>query len=143
MSGAGILRSVGLGLAVALATAGGAAAGDRPDDRAGMLGVGAAEVVAVPDAFERAAARHASTASVPDAFERAVIREQASTVRPDDRGGQRGPGAVPTVPTSVAAEGDSGMAWGDAAFGAGAMLGLALLGMAIVGIRRRGGVVLR
>lgn len=139
-----ILGALSATLACAAVLAGGVQAAERPDDRGGMLGVGAAQAVIVPDAFERAFLRHAAATPVPDAFERAVIREQATTaVRPDDRPGLRGPGLVPTAPTSVATASDGGFAWDDAAFGAGAMLGLALLGTAILGIRRRGGVVLR
>ena len=33
---------------------------------------------------------------VPDWFERAVLREATTAVRPDDRGGLHGPGMVPT-----------------------------------------------
>lgn len=68
-------------LVVALATAvvlvGGAQA-DRPDNRAGVLGVGAA----------------GRTASPPDWFERAVARSAAPIVRPDDRAGVIGAGGI-------------------------------------------------
>jgi hypothetical protein len=81
---------IGRALSVALAGAaifgGSAQAADRPDDRAGLLGVGAvAAVQASPDAFERAVLRHTGvTTPVPDAFERAVLRHMGATrVVPD------------------------------------------------------------
>ena len=99
-----------------------------PNDRAGMLGVGGIEPSSQP--------------AVSDAFERAVLRE-ATPVRPDDRGGPRGPGTVLTgVPTATTAS-DDGFQWDDAAFGAAAVLGFALLGtVAAVTIRNRRKVIL-
>ncbi len=93
-----------------------------------MLGVGAIESSSQP--------------VIPDWFERAALRE-ATTVRPDDRGGMRGPGMVPTeVPTATAASGD-GFQWGDAVFGAAAALGMVLFGMlAALTIRHRNRVIL-
>lgn len=73
-------------LAACLALAGTAYGQGRPDDRAGARGIGPASQAAVPDAFERAVARHAAIA-------RAVAR-------PDDRAGVRGIGA-PTAETSA------------------------------------------
>ncbi len=141
MYGNRILRSVGLGIAAAVLV-GGAQAAERPDDRAGMIGVGAAQVVeAAPDAFERAVLRHASTAP-PDAFERAVVRQATVAVRPDDRAGARGPGAdAPTLSPS-ADRTEPGFGWSDALLGAG-ILGVLLLGAAVtLTIRHRGRVVL-
>ena len=93
-----------------------------------MLGVGAIESSSQP--------------VVPDWFERAVLRE-ATTVRPDDRGGLHGPGMVPTdVPTLAPASGD-GFQWGDAAFGAAGALGLILIGiLAALTFRHRNRLIL-
>jgi hypothetical protein len=139
-----IMRAVGLGLAMAAVAAGGAQAAERPDDRGGMLGVGAAQAVATPDAFERAALR-ATESAPPDAFERAVLRHSTQVAeRPDDRLGIRGPGAVaPTLSVSVKPV-ESGFQWDDALFGAAGMFGVVLLGTAVtLTIRHRGGVILR
>jgi hypothetical protein len=151
------------GLAGAALAAGGAHAVDRPDDRAGLLGVGAAAAgravlpapdaferaalrsssarIAVPDAFERAAARGAA-APPADAFERAVERASAgAAVRPDDRPGTRGPGLAPVVLERAAA--GEAFGWGDALVGAGAALGAVLVaGAAALTIRHRGRVIL-
>ena len=83
-------------LVVALATAvvlvGGAQA-DRPDNRAGVLGVGAA----------------GRTASPPDWFERAVARSAAPIVRPDDRAGVIGAGGIaPAIVASARARSTGG-----------------------------------
>jgi hypothetical protein len=64
-------------LATAVVLVSGAQA-DRPDNRAGVLGVGAVS----------------RTASAPDWFERAVARSTAPIVRPDDRAGVIGVGGV-------------------------------------------------
>jgi hypothetical protein len=156
------LGTVSAGLVVAGIVAAGAQA-DRPDDRAGMLGVGAASsVVVVPDVFERAAMRAirdgavrpddrpglrgiggiTSAPAVPDAFERAVLRHETS-VRPDDLGGLRGPGSLVTELPSTTSASTNGFEWGDAAFGAGAAFGFVLLaGAAALTIRHRGRVIL-
>jgi hypothetical protein len=138
-----LIGAVSLALTVSAVLAGGALA-DRPDDRAGMLGVGgASSALAIPDAFERAVARgigerpvHPNDRTgmpgvggleagpVPDVIERTVLRE-ATPVRPDD------------VIT------EDGFQWGDAAFGAGAAFGLVLLAAgATATIRYRRRVVL-
>ena len=143
MYGKRILRSVGLGI-VAAVLVGGAQAAERPDDRAGMIGVGAAQVVeAPPDAFERAVLRHVSTAP-PDAFERAFARQATVAARPDDRAGARGPGAVaPTLAPSTDVV-EPGFGWNDAFLGAAGILGVLLLGAAAtLAVRHRGRVVLR
>ena len=82
---------------MAAVLAGGAQAAVRPDDRGGMIGVGATQVVeAPPDAFERIVLRSTAANPVPDVFERAVLRESRSApLRPDDRVGARGPGRLP------------------------------------------------
>ncbi len=143
MYGKRILRSVGLGIAAAVLV-GGAQAAERPDDRAGMIGVGAAQVVeAPPDAFERAVLRHASTAP-PDAFERAVVRQATVAVRPDDRAVARGPGAVAPTLSPSADPTEPNLGWSDAFLGAAGILGVLLLGAAAtLVIRHRGRVVLR
>jgi hypothetical protein len=71
-----------------------------PNDRAGMLGIGG--------------------------IERQTL--QLASVRPDDRGSLRGPGAVATAPT-VAAIADDGFQWRDAGFEAAAAFGIVLLGL--------------
>jgi hypothetical protein len=148
-------------LAGAALAAGGAQAADRPDDRAGRLGVGAvAATQSAPDAFERAVLRQAGTTAapdaferavvsqapvaVPDAFERAVLREAATTpVRPDDRAGARGPGIVATSPTLSVSADETGFQWDDALFGAGAAIGAVLLAAAAtLTIRHRGRVIM-
>jgi hypothetical protein len=154
-------KALGIALVGAALVAGGAQAADRPDDRAGLLGVGAiAATQASPDAFERAVSRHTAVpatvpdvferavgrqalAAVPDAFERAVLRESGAPVRPDDRAGTRGPGiAVTTAPVSVSVD-ETGFQWGDALFGAAAALGAVLLATAAtLTIRHRGRVIM-
>jgi hypothetical protein len=167
-----IQRLLGAVTVVLTATAmlAGTAQADRPDDKAGMLGVGSTSVqqaspdaferavmrkrgtlgiaigtkTAIPDAFERAVSRSLGASSVPDAFERAVFRASSVAVRPDDRAGVRGPGIVPsTSPAPSTAGGSDGFAWSEAAFGAGFTLGLVLLGgAAAVVIRQRRGAIL-
>ena len=121
----------------------GAIASTRPDDRAGQIGVGAAQAAQpIPDVFERAVARNATAG--PDAFERAVLRSTVDNRRPDDRAEARGPGAFTTVSPAAAASPDDGFAWSDALLGASAMLGIVLLGAAgALVIRHRGRVALR
>jgi hypothetical protein len=123
-----ILRALSLALVGAALTAGAAQAG-RPDDRGGMLGVGAVSASVV------------ATTAVPDAFERAVTRSIGiPSTRPDDRGEARGPGvyfSVPPVPTGAISTDD--FQWRDASAGAGAVLVLILFGAGIaVSVRHRG-----
>ena len=137
-----VLRSLRM-LMVVLGTAGVlvpiAQASERPNDRAGLLGVGSVGgSIATPDAFERAVARH-DASMAPDAFERAVAIHVASTPpRPDDRAGARGPGEVAPVILNggISASGD--FRWSDASVGAGAMLGALLLAAAVGLTVRRG-----
>ena len=98
----------------------GALAG-RPDDRAGMLGVGAAS---------------AEATSLP------AVRD--AVTRPDDRGDGRGPGVYFTVPAvATAAIATDSFEWGDASAGAGAMLMAILLAAGVaVSIRHRGRTIL-
>ena len=121
----------------------GAFASLRPDDRAGLIGVGAAQAAQpVPDVFDRAVARHAPAG--PDAVDRAVLRSTVDNRRPDDRAEARGPGVFTTVSPAAAATQNDGFARSDALLGASAMLGVLLLGAAgALVIRHRGRVALR
>ena len=125
--------------------AGGAQAAERPDDRAGLLGVGGTQIIAAPDAFERAVIRAEATVPVPDVFERTVARELAisAVVRPDDRGGARGPGHLtPATVERTAASADDGFAWGDALLGVLATFGaVGLAGAAVLSVRSRRAVL--
>lgn len=110
-----ILQTTTLVLAAAALLAPGALA-DRPDDRAGRLGVGGATSMSGsirPD--DRADARG------PGGL--AVVQ---SGIRPDDRAAVRGPGAIPTVFATAGPSAD-GFDWADAGIGAVGALGLALL----------------
>ena len=122
-----IIGALVLALATAMVFAGTGQA-TRPDDRSGMLGVGA--VIA-----------QAPTASVrPD--DRAGLRgpgglaHEAATVgaiRPDDRAGMRGPGPALVVPATSPATGDSGsFPWAGAALGTGFVLLLGLFAVVLV-----------
>ena len=131
----------GLAIASAVVLAASAQAATRPDDRGGMLGVGATQVVPQPDVFERAVQRATETAP-PDVFERAVLRRSSVQVRPDDRAGARGPGAVGTTLAPSATSAETGVTWSDAALGVAGMLGILLLGTAVtLTIRRRRSVL--
>ena len=134
--------SISAGMAVAAMLAGGALA-DRPDDRAGMLGVGGASVseqtVHPNDRAGALGVGGALQAAVP--VNRAVLPDSA-LVRPDDRGGIRGPAmaAASSVATTTVS-GDS-FRWGDAAFGALAAFGFLLLtGATMVMLRGRSRVL--
>jgi hypothetical protein len=120
----------------------GAIASTRPDDRAGLIGVGAAQAAQpIPDVLDRAVARNSS--AQPDAVDRAVLRSTVQNRRPDDRADARGPGAF-TVSPAAAPSSNDGFAWSDAFLGAGAMLGIVLLGAAgALVIRHRERVALR
>lgn len=89
---------------------------ERPDDRGGMLGVGAAAI--------------ASGSTRPD--DRAGTRGPGSVggsqtaVRPDDLAGVRGPGSIPTVFVASSSSRD-GFDWDDAGVGAVGAFGIALL----------------
>jgi hypothetical protein len=141
------IGTVSLMLGAAAILAGGAQA-DRPDDRAGMLGVGAASSGEIEqpshpnDRGRMLGVGGVFAGSGPDA-ELAVLRDDAP-VRPDDRktrvtagtseNGTRGPG----IALSAGA-----FQWGDAAFVAGAAFSLVLVAaLAIAAIRHRGRVIL-
>lgn len=137
-----VLRSLRM-LMVVLSTAGVlvpiAQASERPNDRAGLLGVGnVAASIATPDAFERAVARHDASIT-PDALERALAIHVASTPpRPDDRAGALGPGEITPVISNRDVSASDGFQWSDASVGAGAMLGALLLAAAVGLTVRRG-----
>jgi hypothetical protein len=126
-----------ISLALAAAAIGaGAALADRPDDRAGMLGVGAtSSSVGEQPSHPNDQAGVLGVGGVSSVEVEAVI-----PVRPDDRGGVRGPGPEAAEMPSVTTFSDDGFQWGDAAFGAGAAFSLVLLtagAMATIRHRRR------
>ena len=134
----------------------GAQASIRPNDRAGTLGAGTElKTTAVPDVFERAAARaaHENQAvrpddragargvgterpqtAVADVFERAFARAHANhqAVRPDDRGGSLGVG-TPEVATASADRQLASSAISDSAFPWGLVMGSFAVGLALAG----------
>lgn len=87
----------------------------RPDDRAGMLGVGAAVVSSSTRPDDRAGVRGPGS-----------VGSLRSAVRPDDLAGTRGPGSIPAVLVASSSSGD-GFDWSDAGVGAVGAVGLALL----------------
>jgi hypothetical protein len=139
-----------LTLALALSTVliGSAQGADRPDNRAGIRGIGS-QSVDMSDVFTRAVAgAHAvqsirpddraglrgpgMIASTPvartDVFQRAVLRHNASTApRPDDRAAIRGIGTELTDSAPMATATAAGFHWLDAGFGAAATLALILV----------------
>lgn len=94
-----------------------AALAERPDDRAGLIGVGGA--VAASSASDRP--DDSAAVRGPGAFASTI----ETSVRPDDRVGVRGPGLAPTVVLTQTPS--SGFDWGDAGIGALGAFGLALL----------------
>jgi hypothetical protein len=135
-----VLGAAGVVLAGVALLAGGVQASDRPDDRAGAIGVGGVAAPAPTGAFERAVERHVAE-MLYDPF-----AGDAGPVRPDDRGGVRGPGMVATSMSANAAVGPADeFAWGDAAFGAAVMFGLlvALGAFATLTVRNRGRTLAR
>jgi hypothetical protein len=108
--------------ALALVAPSWAAGAERPDDRAGPLGVGAAQALT-------------STGTA----------DGSTVVRPDDRATLRGPGAVDSTvvvatPWAIAAAAD-GFDWTDAAIGAaGAIAVMVLAGaLGVAAVRARQG----
>jgi hypothetical protein len=139
----------------------------RPDDRAGIRGVGATVTrQAYPDALERYVNNHyrqpqanairpddragirgvgvtVAPQAYPDALERYInnhyrFREgPVSTVRPDDRAGIRGPG-ITSEPAPLAAVGSGdGFNWSDAGIGAAISFAAALFLLAATVLLRR------
>ena len=103
----------------------------RPDDRSGMLGVGAASApVSTTRPDDRPGARGPG----------ALASSIRSSTRPDDRAGLRGPGAISVA---VVAPATDGFDWADAGVGAVGTFALALLlfGALILTLRTRRGSV--
>jgi hypothetical protein len=143
-----IIATLTLALAFSAVLIGSAQAADRPDNRAGIRGIGS-QSTDLSDVFTRAVARAHSvlglrpddraglrgagmTPSTPvalsDVFERAVLRHNASTaVRPDDRAGPRGAGTEVADNAPIATAASAGFHWADAGFGAAATLALILV----------------
>jgi hypothetical protein len=121
-----VMSAVGLIAATLVAST--AAAGVRPDDRGGLLGVGATSAAATvpvrPDDRSGRIGIGAVTDPVDDVTPIAVASVN-TPVRPDDRTEPRGPGAFFAASVEFAAL-DS-FQWDDAALGALAALGTVLL----------------
>lgn len=127
----------------------------RPDDRAGLLGVGAASSAAAPRTIELGSIPYLSHGIGVDQrrFDGqeqalglagdAVARSTTAATRPDDRGSARGPGVYFSAPPVPASSSTDDFQWGDASTGAGAMLAAMLLvaGLA-VSIRHRSRAIL-
>ena len=111
---------------VGAALAAGSAQAERPDDRAGMLGVGAALAAgpaqARPDDREGMLGVGAATAAF-------AAQSAVSTVtRPDDRGWARGPGTIASAhPVTTTGNAVGELEWRNASLGAAAMLAMVLL----------------
>jgi hypothetical protein len=131
-------------------------AAERPDNRAGIRGIGS-QSTDLSDVFTRTVARAlavqavrpddragfhgvgtspVSTVALTDFFERAVLRHNASTAsRPDDRAGFRGVGTALADPAPLGATVPAGFQWTDAGFGAAAALALVLILAGLVAAR--------
>jgi hypothetical protein len=147
-----MIAALTLTLALSAVVIGSARAADRPDNRAGIGGIGS-QSTDPSDVFTRAVARaHAAPVrpddraglrgvgtprtSTPvahaDVFERAVLRHNASiALRPDDSAGLRRAALASNARAATA--GSAGFHWADAGFGAAATLALILIlaGLAI------------
>jgi hypothetical protein len=143
-----IIATLALVLALSAVLVGSANAADRPDNRAGVLGIGS-QAADLSDVFTRAVARAraaqavrpddragprgagispSAAVAIPDVFERAVLRHDASTpVRPDDRAGPHGIGSQLADSAPIATTAGSGFEWLDAGLGAAATLALILV----------------
>jgi hypothetical protein len=138
-----------LALALSAVLIGSVQAAQRPDNRAGIHGIGS-QSADLSDVVTRAVARaHAVQAVRPDdraglrgvgitsmsppvaltdVFERAVLRHNAAAApRPDDRTGFRGVGTVLADPSPLANTASTGFQWADAGFGAAAALAILLI----------------
>ena len=149
------IAALTLALALSAVLIGSAQAADRPDNRAGIRGIGS-QSTDISDVFTRAVARAHALQAVrpddrvgprgagstltsppivpPDVFERAVLRHNAAAApRPDDRAGLRGAGTVLADNAPIATAASAGFHWADAGFGAAAalVLILALAGLAV------------
>ena len=122
-------RHVAAGVAgvVAMATFAGPASATHPNDRGGMLGVGAVaagtdRVSIRPD--DRGIARGPGSLTV---------TSRSEAVRPDDRGGARGPGAASVPATAPAAAIDvDGFPWTTVSMAAVVLALVGVLGAALV-----------
>jgi len=99
-----------------------AALAERPDDRAGTIGVGSVTASAADPARpdDRAGLRGPGAVAV------SSKQTISSAVRPDDRPDARGPGAITAGPTTILVSSD-GFDWSDAGVGLAGGIGLALL----------------
>ena len=149
-----IITTLTLALAISAALISSAQATDRPDNRAGIRGIGS-QSANLSDVFTRAVARaHAVEAVRPDdraglrgagtvtstptaltdVFQRAVLRHNTSTApRRDQPGGSRADGTKVADNAPVATTASTGFQWIDAGLGAAATLALVLVlaGLAI------------
>jgi hypothetical protein len=147
---------------VAAAVLAGGALGGRPDDRAGLHGVGGISAVSTqavrPD--DRSGLRGVGgVARVSGTAVQAAIRPDdragrpgvgalqpispGTPTRPDDRAGVRGPG-TPRAAAAPVASTSASFAWEDAFVGAGATFGLIMLAGALaLTLRSRGRLMTR
>jgi hypothetical protein len=125
------LRNIGVALVLGLVTAAllaGPAQATRPDDRAGMRGVGA-----ISADTSQPSVRPDDRGSLRGPGALAHGARAQAPVRPDDRAGWRGPGATDVVPAaSKVTVDDRGFPWTDAALGVGLLALLGLFGAALV-----------
>lgn len=144
-----MITALTLALAFSAVLIGAGQAADRPDNRAGIHGIGS-QSTDLSDVFTRAVARaHAvqavrpddraglrgvgttatsSPVALTDVFERAVLRHSASTAtRPDDRAGLRAVANAVADSTPVATTVSTGFQWTDAGFGAAAVIAIVLI----------------
>jgi hypothetical protein len=148
---------------VAAAVLAGGALGGRPDDRAGLHGVGGIAAVSIqavrPDdrsgllgvgGVARVSGTEVHTAIRPDdragrpgpgAFAHV---SSGTPTRPDDRAGVRGPGTNRAETAAAASTSAAPFAWEDAFVGAGATFGLLMLAGALaLTLRSRGRLMTR
>ncbi len=126
-----------------------AASAQRPDDRPGLLGVGAAAVAHVaparPDDRAGSFGVGAIATSSAQAVEPILVSRIADVpVRPDDVAAARGPGALSSLFQAAAlTNAGSSFRWRDAAVGGAGTLGAVLLACALaISVRQRRRVVL-
>lgn len=118
-----VRNTINAGLAVCLAGLAFAAplahSGVRPNDRAGMLGVGPQQVADTSDVISRYLASH------------------PAPLRPDDRAGIRGPGLVEDA--AMVAPTPSQTSWGGRVLAGTAVVGAILLALLAFAVSRRRG----
>jgi hypothetical protein len=121
--------AVGLTCVVAMATFAGPGWAVRPNDEAGMLGVGA---IAAGTEQESIRPDDRGTARGPGSL--VSTSRIGGAVRPDDRAEARGPGAVVATPTILSAPtaDEDGFPWAEVSTGATLFLLLGLVGSALV-----------